>query len=73
MELPIDLSLSEGAAPGNDATGIASAEPRRHQLINQLSDEDDFESSIISSDESMNAKITKMDFTDDNPFNKSRG
>ena len=42
MELPIDLSLSEGAAPGNDATGIASAEPRRHQLINQLSDEDDF-------------------------------
>jgi len=27
---------------------------------------DDFKSSILSSDESINAKLTKMDFTDDN-------
>lgn len=43
--------------------------------MNQLSsnDDDDFKSSILSSDESINAKLTKMDFTDDNIAGQSRG
>lgn len=71
VELPQDLSLSEGAGRGIAAN--VSDDARRHKLINEISNDDDFKSSIISSDESINAKITKMDFTDDNPLNHSRG
>ena len=73
VEFPVDLSLSEGGG-GRGVSGNASVvDPKRHKLINELSDDDDLKSSIISSDESINAKITKMDFTDDNPLNHSRG
>lgn len=71
VDLPVDLSLSEGGARG--VSGNVSVDAKRHKLINELSDDDEFKSSIISSDESINAKITKMDFTDDNPLNHSRG
>ena len=68
MELP-DLSLSDNNIDKGDVTGNLSYDATRPRLMNQLSEGDhDFKSSIISSDESMNEKLTKMDFGDDHPF-----
>lgn len=73
VEFPVDLSLSEGGGGRGVSANVSVVDPKRHKLINEISDDDDLKSSIISSDESINAKITKMDFTDDNPLNHSRG